>query len=267
MDRLRPISSSQNATIKDLRRTFSRGELLPDGYYGIEGVKAIEEATRSGVRFRALIFSKSGERHSERLLNQVSAKAEGLLVSDEIFASSVGTESPQGVAALVSARQFTIDDLFRRPSPLILVAAGIQDPGNLGTIIRSAEAFDSAGVVLGEGTVSRFNAKAVRASAGSIFRLPLVEMPLRDALIQLRERGVRVLATSSHKGTPLQEAGLTGSVAIIVGSEGAGLKREVLSTADELISIPHSSKVESLNVAIATSLILYESARQRHVPS
>ena len=145
----------------------------------------------------------------------------------------------------------------------MLAVTGIQDPGNLGTILRSAEAFEAAGVLLGEGTVSALNWKVVRASAGSVFRLPVVKTHLEETLKQLREHGIELVATSSHKGTPLQAAALGGPVAIFIGSEGAGLPSDLLKEMDEIIGIPHSSKVESLNAGVAASIVLYEVARQK----
>jgi len=144
---------------------------------------------------------------------------------------------------------------------------GLQDPGNLGTILRSAEAFGSAGVVLGEGTVSPFNSKVIRASAGSLFRIPLVVSKaaggLEAILPKFRAQGVRLIATSSHKGTPLDQAGLAGPCAIFIGSEGAGLPKTLMSQVDELIAIPHTQQVESLNAGVAASIVLYEAARQK----
>ncbi len=141
--------------------------------------------------------------------------------------------------------------------------AGIQDPGNLGTIIRSAEAFGARAVLAGEKTVSHFNAKVVRASAGSVFREPIISVQLKDAISLLKQHGVRVAATSSHKGKQLDEADLTGPLALLVGNEGAGLPADILPLADELVTIPHSSRVESLNAGIAASILLYEAGRQR----
>ncbi|HEX7288440.1 MAG TPA: RNA methyltransferase, partial [Candidatus Angelobacter sp.] len=191
--------------------------------------------------------------------------AEALLLPDDVFASAAGTETPQGVAALVRLKPAKLDDLLDQvTSNLLLVAvAGIQDPGNLGTIIRSAEAFSARAVLLGEKTVSHFNAKAVRASAGSLFREPLIRVKLAETITLLKQHGVRVLATSSHKGRPLPEADFTGASMVVIGGEGAGLPAEILSLADELITIPHSPRVESLNAGIAASIILYEAARQR----
>src|SRR5205085_8034803 len=139
----------------------------------------------------------------------------------------------------------------------------MQDPGNLGTILRSAEAFGANGVLLGDNTVSGYNSKAIRASAGSIFRLPMVKQDLVGALPVLRDRGLRLLATSSHKGTALDSARLTDPVAVLVGSAGAGLGRHILAQVDEVVAIPHSPKVESLNAGVAASIVLYEAARQR----
>jgi TrmH family RNA methyltransferase len=261
--RLRRVTSRQNALVKTLRRAFSQGDAAEDGLIAIEGSKNIEEAIRRGLAIRAVVFSDSGSQRAERLLQQLGSKIELLLVDDEIFRSAVETNSPQGVAALVAAPSFTFEDCIRGSEPLIVVTAGIQDPGNLGTIFRSAEAFGVSGVLLGEQTVSRFNPKVVRASAGSIFRLPCVAEKLAEAMSQLRGRRVRMVGTSSHKGKALDKIDFTGSVAVMIGNEGAGLPRELLAQLDDVITIPHSKKVESLNAGVAASVILYEAARQR----
>jgi RNA methyltransferase, TrmH family len=261
--RLRPVTSAQNKQVKDLRKAFSQGELTEDGHAAIESVRTLEEAIRSGLKFRAVFFSESGKQRADRLLPQLGAQVETLLLPDSIFASAVDTEAPQGVAALVKLKSHTIDDLFRTPAPLLVIAAGVQDPGNLGTLIRSAEAFGAAGVVVTEGTVSPLNSKAIRAAAGSLFRLPVVHAKTKDILPILAERGIRLLGTTSHKGVPLPEADLKGGVAICIGNEGAGLPKDLVSRVDSNLVIPHSERVESLNAAIASSIVLYEAARQR----
>jgi TrmH family RNA methyltransferase len=263
--RLRPVASRQNALVKDLRRAFTQDEPTEQGYIGVEGVRLTEEAIRSGLRFQAVFFSESGRAHATRLLPQIASQAEALLLPDDVFSSAVKTESPQGVAALVKLRPFTLENVLERVEAKTLLAgvAGIQDPGNLGTILRSAEAFGARAVLLGEKTVSPFNAKAVRASAGSLFRQPLLRVKMTETISRLKERGVRVIATSSHKGRPLHEADFTGAAMIVVGNEGAGVPHEVLALADRLVTIPHSSRVESLNAGIAASILLYEASRQR----
>jgi TrmH family RNA methyltransferase len=185
------------------------------------------------------------------------------MLPDVVFQSAAATETPQGVAALVKLKPHKLEELLSAPDPLIIGAAGVQDPGNLGTIIRSAEAFAAAGVLVGAGTVSPFNPKVVRASAGSLFRLPVVEVEFAALVKMLRERGMKVLATSSHKGRPIHQSDLTRGAAVLIGNEGAGIAREVMRDVDELIAIPHAANVESLNAGVAASIVLYEAARQR----
>src|SRR5216684_3961384 len=209
--RLRRIEGRHNALVKELRRAFARGELTPDGYCAIEGLRILEEAIRSGLRFRAVFFSSSAEAKAQRLLPQIGAQVETVLLPDKLFASAVPSETPQGVAALVRWKELSLDEvLAKAQAGPLLALAGIQDPGNLGTILRSAEAFGAGGVLLGEGTVSVYNSKVVRASAGSVFRLALAKVELAEAIVQLRARGIRLLATSSHKGGSLAQADFSG---------------------------------------------------------
>ena len=261
--RLRKVTSRQNALVQELRRAFARSEATAGGYHAIEGMRIIEEAVRSGLRFHAVFVSQSAEPRAHKLLPQIAANVETLLLPDEVFQSAVPTETPQGVAALVKLKEFSLDDLFLPPTPLVVVAIGLQDPGNMGTLVRSAEAFGASGLVVAEKTVDPLNTKAVRASAGSVFRLPLVRAKLDAALAQLRDRGLRIVATSSHNATPAAETDLTGPLALLVGNEGAGLDAAIRKAADATVLIPHSAKVESLNAGVAASILLYEVARQR----
>ena len=266
--RLRRIEGRHNAMAKELRHAFARSERTEDGYCAIEGLRLVEEAIRSGLRFRAIFFKESAQTVAERLLPQIGSHVETLLLPDKLFDASVSSETPQGVAALVRFKEFSFDDVTERlqVGPII-VLAGVQDPGNVGTILRSAEAFGSAGVVLGEGTVSPFNSKVIRASAGSIFRLPVIVAKASDEmdkiLAAMRQAHVRLIATSSHKGTALDQATLTSPCAIFIGNEGSGLPRALMAQVDELVAIPHRPQVESLNAGVAGSIVLYEAARQR----
>jgi TrmH family RNA methyltransferase len=262
--RLRRIEGRHNAVVKELRAAFAHGELTPDGYCAIEGMRVLEEAIRSGLKFKAVFFRASAENRAERLLPQLAAHVDTLVLPDKLFASAVPSETPQGVAALVRCKTYKLDDVLTKSQSGPLVAiAGVQDPGNLGTILRSAEAFEARGVLLGEGTVSPFNSKVIRASAGSVFRVPLVQTKLSGILDQMRELGLRLIATSSHKGKPLDQANLTGPLVVFIGSEGAGLSRDLLAEMTEIVAIPHSPNVESLNAGVAASILLYEVARRK----
>lgn len=262
--RLRRIEGRHNAQVKDLRRAFARSELTEDGYCAIEGFRILDEAIRSGLRFRAVFFSESAALRAEKLLSQLGAQVETLLLPDKLFASIVPSDAPQGVAALARWKEFSLEDVLARSTagPLLAIA-GVQDPGNLGTILRSAEAFGAGGALLGEGTVSPFNPKVVRASAGSVFRLPMARVKLADAIGGMKALGVRLVATASHKGKALDQSNLAGPLAIFIGSEGAGLSRELIKLMDEVVAIPQAPQVESLNVGVATSIVLYETARQK----
>lgn len=265
--RLRRIEGRHNQLLKQLRQAFARAERTEDGDCAIEGVRIVEEAIRSGLRFQAIFFRESAQNLAERLLPQIGAHVETLLLPDKLFDGTVPSETPQGVAALVRLKSFSVEDVVERlqVGPVIAVV-GLQDPGNLGTILRSAEAFGSAGVVLGEGTVSPFNSKVIRASAGSLFRMPVVSKAVGglEAILQkFRTHNVRLIATSSHKGTPLDQTNLTQPCAIFIGSEGSGLPKTLMAQVDELVAIPHTAQVESLNAGVAGSIVLYEAARQR----
>jgi RNA methyltransferase, TrmH family len=261
-ERLRRIEGRHNSLLKELRLAFTRDELTASGECAVEGFRIIEEAIRSGLRLRAVFVSESAQERAARLLPQIGSHVETVLVPDKLFVSIVPSETPQGLAALVRVKMHTMDQVLEN-SGLLLVLAGVQDPGNLGTILRSAEAFGAGGALLGEGTVSAYNSKVVRASAGSIFRVPVVKVELRAAISAMQARGFRLLATSSHKGTPLPDLNLSGQTAIFIGNEGAGIDKKLLSEMDELIMIPHSPRVESLNAGIAASIVLYEGARQK----
>ena len=262
--RLRRIEGRHNALVKELRQAFAKGELTASGECAVEGFRIVEEAARSGLKCRAVFFSESAEPRAARLLPQIGAHVETLLLPDKLFASAVPSQSPQGVAALVHTKMFSIEDVLESSAPgPLLVIAGVQDPGNLGTIIRSAEAFDAKGMVLSGGTVSAYNNKVIRASAGSAFRVAVARVELDAAIEALHQREILLVATSSHKGILLQEAKLDARTAVFIGNEGAGIDKKLLGQMDELVMIPHSPRVESLNAGIAASIILYEAARQR----
>lgn len=265
--RLRRVEGRHNALVKELRQAFAWAEPTDKGFCAIEGVRIVEEAIRSGLKLDAVFFRESAHNLAERLLPQIGSHVETLLLPDKLFNASVPSEAPQGVAALIQLKHFSIEGMLERlqVGPVVVVL-GLQDPGNLGTILRSAEAFGSAGVVIGEGTVSPLNSKVIRASAGSIFRLPLTMAKSAEgaqAMARLRSAGVRLIATSSHKGTPLDQTDLKRPAAIFIGSEGSGLPRDLLAQVDELVAIPHTPEVESLNAGVAASIVLYEAARQR----
>jgi RNA methyltransferase, TrmH family len=255
----RRVESRQNARVKQLRAGLSRGLRTAQGHIAIEGLHLLQEAVRSGLNLDT-VFVQEGH---EGLLQQFpSGNAEVLILTGEVFLSAAMTEHPQGVAALVEAPRFTLPAMFPHAThPLVVIAAGLQDPGNLGTLVRSAEAFGATGMILLPGTVSLWNAKTLRASSGSAFRLPVVGLAADDAFNALRDQGVRILAAIPRDGE--SEADLRGPCALLIGNEGSGLPEAWIAQADARVTIPFAGEVESLNAAIAGSVLLYDAMRQR----
>jgi TrmH family RNA methyltransferase len=189
-------------------------------------------------------------------------------VAPELLASAQTTDTPQPIAALVEPPDWTWAHIVggtRNIAPLIVILASLQDPGNLGTILRSAEAFGADGVVSLAGTVSAWNPKAVRASAGSVFRLPVLSSTAEDCFMRLREAGVRILASTVHGAEPADLTDLSGPVALIIGNEGNGIPVDLIAKADAAVTVPCPGPVESLNAAVAASILLYEASQQRSV--
>ena len=281
------IASRDNKWLKQFRAALRGTGPAAGEPIAAEGPKLVEEGVRSGLETEALLVSEAGERHLERILQAASESDSGIprsrifRTTDKLFESVAGTETPQGVAALFRQREWNFDDVmrgradfegaYRSDSPLVIVMAAVQDPGNVGTIVRSAEAFGASGVVATRGTADPWSPKALRASAGSALRLPLLRgMAIPILLAQLRVAGVTILAagTKPTAATTARNAAasisdLRGPSAIFIGNEGAGLPSEVEHAADDWVSIAMNDDVESLNAGIAASIILFDAARQR----
>jgi TrmH family RNA methyltransferase len=261
---VRIVQSKQNARLKELRRTLAQPGRSAEGVAGIEGPNLVGEAVRTGLAIECVFAAQDAERLLDEL--KLDAQTEVLLVPADILASALVTETPQPVAALVRPRVWTWSDVLgagRSIAPLVLVLAGLQDPGNLGTILRSAEAFGATGVVALPGTVNEWNPKAVRASAGSVFRVPLVAASVEVCFARLREAGIGAWTTAVRDAVGVTSADLTHAAALVIGNEGNGVPREVALRADYALTIPCRGPVESLNAAVAASVLLYEAARQR----
>jgi len=265
---IRIVQSKQNARLKELRRALANPGRTDERLTGVEGPILLGEALRAGLRLHC-VFVVQG---SEPLLDTLGLpeNLDILSVPRELLDSAMATDTPQPVAALLEPPDWTWAHLQldrKGSSPLILVLAGIQDPGNLGTIIRSAEAFGADGVLCLPGTVSAWNPKAVRASAGSVFRMPLLTVSEDEMFENMRAAGVRVVATTVQGAQAADLMNLADPVALVIGNEGNGVPINLAAKADGAITIPCPGPVESLNAAVAASVLLYEAARQRSAKS
>jgi len=260
----RIVQSKQNARLKELRKAFTRPGRDTHGLVAIEGLHLLQEAVRAGMRLKTVFLRMGSE--DVGVFGDDNSGIETLFVPADIFDSVVQTETPQPVAALVEMPDWTWAHVVRGRGawdPLVLVLAGIQDPGNFGTILRSAEAFGATGVVALPGTVNPWNPKAVRASAGSVFRMPVLSIDVAECIRNLREGGMRILSTTVHGAEPADMINLEGPVALVIGSEAKGVPEAIAHHADAAVTIPCPGPVESLNAAVATSVLLYEACRQR----
>ncbi len=252
------LTSRNNPRVKQLRAALAGNALQDDGLLAIEGEHLIAEAMRSGLTLRTLFLDES-----RAMPEGAGQSVEVVRLARDVFASITATESPQGIAALVETPNVDISTTSEH-SPLLLIAAGLQDPGNFGTLIRSAEAFGATGILTTPGTVSIWNQKTMRASAGSVFRVP-VQVYSLEKIAALRRSGIQLLAAVAEGGVTPDQTDLRGGCALMIGNEGAGLSAELLALADAWVTLRCPGPVESLNAAVAGSLLLYEASRQRAI--
>ena len=260
------ITSRSNPLIKSLRRLSSdRRYREREGCFLVEGVHMVEEALSSGWPVRLILHTPAAAERAGFLWPKAREKNVPLVaVAEELVDELAGTVTPQGVMALVEMPRGELAVLLGAPPSLLVLVDGVQDPGNLGTIVRSAAAAGAQGVVLLPGTVDLYNPKTVRATMGALFHLPVVAVAEKEGvLVRLKEAGFAVVAGVPAGGEPLFALDLTLPVALAVGNEARGLSPEVLARSDFLATIPMPGRAESLNVAAAASIMLYEAVRQR----
>lgn len=255
------LSSPHNTILKSIRRAVSRGMAMDCGCVVAEGPHLLAEALAPGSAWIVKrIFTTPAARLQHAALLE-SAEIEPTQVSARAFRSVASTETTQEILALLQPRKWSWSELLKDPGVVVLLDA-IQDPGNAGAIVRSAEAFGAAGLVFLQGCARTTNGKLLRATAGSIFRLPFVEgIERAEALTRLDSDGRALYALASNSGRPISRANFRNRSSLAVGSEGHGISEEILLRA-EAVSVP-THRVESLNAAVACSIALFEAARQR----
>jgi TrmH family RNA methyltransferase len=251
------ITSRTNARVKALRAAFEGKASNAGEMVAIEGEHLLAEALRSGLVLETVFVREGSEDVLQRPALRAMAAREIVVLSRDVYASAMETMAPQGVAAMLVIPEVKAAD------GVTLVVEDLQDPGNLGTLLRSVEAFGGGRVITTRATVNAWSPKVMRASAGSVFRVAVERLTMPEIRERVREVGDRVYAAVAReaRAASVLETKFVGRSVILIGNEGAGLSGEALAMADELVWIPCA--VESLNAAVAGSTLLYEAMRQR----
>ena len=255
------ISSTSNQQMKALSALLKKSkERKEKGVFVVEGTKMVAEAPKDWLQ--SVYVSESYEKNPEnaRLLRDFTYE----VVSDSVFKSVSDTQTPQGILAVVRMPKYTLEALIDGDKTHLLILESIQDPGNLGTMVRTGEGAGITGVIMNKTTVDLFNPKTIRSTMGSIYRVPFyVAEDLEETLDSLKKQSVALYAAHLKGEHAYDEEDYTGACGFLIGNEGNGLSDTIANLADTYIKIPMEGQVESLNAAISASLLMYEANRQR----
>ncbi len=265
------ITSVHNPQIKRLHQLLSRKGREETGQFLIEGTHLVEEALRSQADVPTLLFDveRGIDPVCQAALREYAGRVNVLAVSPQVLDKLAETKTPQGIVAVVTQKQQAWTQWLEQQEKtandfLILLLDELQDPGNLGTILRTAEAAGIDAVFLGERSVDLYNGKVVLATMGALFRLPIYRVPLAQAARQLKQVGTNLLVTSvADDSVAYDRVAYAGKTAIVIGNEGRGVSAELASLATSTVHIPIFGKAESLNAAVAAGIMLYEAQRKR----
>lgn len=264
---MKTIASRQHPVVQTFRQLARTPD--PDGArLLLDGVHLLRDARAAGARIDIAAVAASRARdageEAEMARQLQAAGVTVVTVRDQTFAAVSPVRSPSGIVAIAHRTPATVDAICGRPDAFVVVAADVQDPGNLGSLLRACEAGGATGVLTCGASASPFSWKAVRGSMGSILRLPVHGgLTMDEAIGCMRRHGARIIATSPRGGREPDAVDWRGRVALLVGGEGPGLHEAALAQADALVTIPMAAPVESLNVAVAAAILVYAARRQR----
>lgn len=261
------ITSTKNPLIKEIKSLYRKKERKSKGLFIVEGIKMIEEIIDRNYPVKNIVYTDSLLENKEGygLFSKIQMVENLVYVPKNIFKEISDTENPQGILGVVDIRINDIDKLKNEKSNFLLYLDKVQDPGNMGTIIRTADAFNVDGIVLRDGCVDPYNPKVVRATMGSIFRVPLYfEADGIKDIKKLKDSGMDIYASSLIGSTDIYKVDYNNDLIVVIGNESNGVSDEIYELCDKLIKIPMVGGAESLNAGVAASIIMYEVMRQRN---
>ena len=251
------IESKNNNLFKDIKKLKEKKHRIKSNKYLIEGLRFVEEAIKSKVSIDSIIFTESFKEKNPDLFLKINENIKLIQMNEALLKQLCSTENPQGIVGVINMQNKEL-----KSGELVVLVDKVQDPGNMGTIIRTAHAAGAAGIVMTKGTVDIYNDKTLRSTMGSIFYIPIVEEDSLDFVKSLKKEGYKLVVSSLQGKNNFFEENLQGKVMIAVGNEGNGVSDEVYDIADIKVKIPMPGEAESLNVAVATSIMIYEKIRQ-----
>lgn len=251
------IESKNNNLFKEIKKLKEKKHRIKSNKYLIEGLRFVEEAIKSKVSIDSIIFTESFKEKNPNLFLKINENIKLIQMNEALLKQLCSTENPQGIVGVINMQNKEL-----KSGELVVLVDKVQDPGNMGTIIRSAHAAGAAGIVMTKGTVDIYNDKTLRSTMGSIFYIPIVEDDSLDFVKSLKKEGYKLVVSSLQGKNNFFEENLQGKVMIAVGNEGNGVSDEVYDIADIKVKIPMPGEAESLNVAVATSIMIYEKIRQ-----
>lgn len=261
------ISSAENAVIKHIKQLSRRKYRDKHKEYMIEGVRILCDALENKQKIKYAVFCDALYRAAdgENLLNQLAEQGVKVYrTTEKLYGEIAETESPQGIMAILPRKEIGLEQLTKKKGSFFIVIDQVQDPGNLGTIIRTADSAGVDAILLTKGCVDLYNPKTIRATMGSIFHLPILMLEdSQEGISFLKNNQIKILTTSLNAVSYHYEIDYQQNVAIVVGNEANGVSYTWMDSADVLIKIPIQGKAESLNVSVAASIVLYEAVRQR----
>ena len=251
------IESKNNNLFKEVKKLKEKKHRIKSNKYLIEGLRFVEEAIKSKVSIDSIIFTESFKEKNPELFLKINENIKLIQMNEALLKQLCSTENPQGIVGVINMQNKEL-----KSGELVVLVDKVQDPGNMGTIIRTAHAAGAAGIVMTKGTVDIYNDKTLRSTMGSIFYIPIVEDDSLDFVKSLKKEGYKLVVSSLQGKNNFFEENLQGKVMIAVGNEGNGVSDEVYDIADIKVKIPMPGEAESLNVAVATSIMIYEKIRQ-----
>ena len=255
------ITSRGNSKIKKIKKLQKNAKDRKEAkVFLVEGSKMVFEAPKN--QMKEFYMSESFSKKNASKIKKLECPYE--VVSDELFLMISDTKTPQGILAVIEQKCYFLEEMLKENSPMLLILEGIQDPGNLGTIFRTAEAAGVTGILMDKDCADAYNPKTIRGTMGAIYRIPHVTfLDIEETLEKIKEAGVCLIATDLKAKKHFDKEDYKGAIGFIIGNEGSGLSNLAVSLADKAVKIPMKEKAESLNAAIATSLLVFEAFRQR----